>query len=79
MTGVQTCALPIWLDEEISGNGDFTNAAEAWTARGIEEAVRCILDGQIPLFESMIRHLEELSADERHASTARVPEAVGAL
>ncbi len=47
------------LDEEISGNGDFTNAAEAWTARGIEEAVRCILDGQIPLFESMIRHLEE--------------------
>lgn len=47
------------LDEEISGSGDFTNAAQAWTARGIGEAVRSILDEQIPLFESMVRHLEE--------------------
>lgn len=47
------------LDEEISGSGDFANAAEAWTAHGIGETVRSILDEQMPLFESMVRHLEE--------------------
>lgn len=47
------------LDEEISGSGDFADAAEVWTARGIVEAVRCILDERISLFDSMMRHLEE--------------------
>lgn len=47
------------LDEEISVSGEFSGAAEAWTARGIGEAVRCILDERITLFDSMVRHLAE--------------------
>ena len=47
------------LDEEIFENKDFADAAETWTVRGIGEAVRCILDERIPLFDSMMRHLEE--------------------
>lgn len=47
------------VDEDICGSEDFPNGAKAWTARGIGEAVGRILDERLPLFDSMIRHLEE--------------------
>lgn len=47
------------LDEEICGSKDFLKASDVWTARGIGEAVRRILDERLPLFDSMVRHLED--------------------
>lgn len=47
------------IDEEICGSEAFSNGVEAWTYRGIGEAVSQILDERLPLFDSMIRHLED--------------------
>lgn len=52
-------AICKWLDEEISGSSDFAGTAEVWTAHGISEAVRYILDERLSLFDSMMRHLGE--------------------
>jgi len=48
-----------YIDEEISGESCFASPAGAWSAEGIEEAVKKILIENAPLFESMIRHLDE--------------------
>ena len=47
------------IDEKILKEEAFENPGSAWTSRGIEEAVRRILFERTPLFESMIRHLDD--------------------
>jgi hypothetical protein len=47
------------IDEDLSEENIFGDPKRAWTSRGIEEAVRRILIDRTPLFESMIRHLDE--------------------
>lgn len=47
------------IDEKISKQDVFGSLGNAWTNRGIEEAVRRILIERTPLFESMIRHLDD--------------------
>lgn len=47
------------IDEKIIGKENFENPSKAWSHEGIEEAVKTILIDSVPLFESMIRHLNE--------------------
>ncbi len=47
------------IDEKILGEAGFDNAGKAWSQEGIEKAVKTILTDSAPLFESMIRHLNE--------------------
>ncbi len=47
------------LDEDLSENPLFDDLAKIWSQQGIVEAVKGILVEQIPLFESMVRQLEE--------------------
>ena len=47
------------IDEDLPEESTYEDVASAWTSRGIEEAVRRILLERTPLFESMIRHLDE--------------------
>ncbi len=48
-----------YIDEELADGDFFEDLGKAWTKAGIEEAVRRILTDRMPLFESMIRHLDE--------------------
>ncbi|MDE5700502.1 MAG: ATP-binding protein [Lachnospiraceae bacterium] len=48
-----------FMDEELVGEDGFGDLSKAWTKQGIEEAVKDILIDQTPLFESMIRHLDD--------------------
>lgn len=48
-----------YIDEDLSEANAFGSLGSAWTSRGIEEAVRRILYERTPLFESMIRHLDD--------------------
>lgn len=48
-----------FMDEELVGRDGFEDLGKAWTKQGIEEAVKDILITQTPLFESMIRHLDD--------------------
>ena len=47
------------IDEKIFGKTGFEKTEKAWGKEGIERAVKMILMGSTPLFESMIRHLDE--------------------
>ncbi|MDE6055561.1 MAG: 9-O-acetyl-N-acetylneuraminate esterase [Lachnospiraceae bacterium] len=47
------------IDEKIYKFELFGDLSKAWTKAGIEEAVKNILIDQTPLFESMIRHLDD--------------------
>lgn len=47
------------LDENLSDSVILSNPGDVWSKAGIAEAVKIILDGQIPLFQSMIRQLSE--------------------
>ncbi|MDE7201306.1 MAG: 9-O-acetyl-N-acetylneuraminate esterase [Lachnospiraceae bacterium] len=47
------------IDEKIYKFELFGDLSKAWTKAGIEEAVKYILIDQTPLFESMIRHLDD--------------------
>ena len=47
------------IDEDLSGESDFGDLGKAWTSAGIAEAVKRILVDRTPLFESMIRHLDD--------------------
>lgn len=49
------------IDEKILGSDGFDNPQKAWSQEGIEKAVKIILIDRAPLFESMIRHLDEYS------------------
>ena len=48
-----------YIDEELVGKERFEESGRAWTKAGIEEAVKSILTDRMPLFESMIRHLDD--------------------
>lgn len=48
-----------YIDEDISYEDGFDNLRAAWSAEGVEQAVKKILIENAPLFESMIRHLDE--------------------
>ena len=48
-----------YIDEELVGKERFEESGRAWTRAGIEEAVKSILTDRMPLFESMIRHLDD--------------------
>ena len=47
------------LDEELPGNTWLKTPADVWSGRGVTEAVQRILIEQTPLFESMVRQLNE--------------------
>ena len=47
------------IDEKILGSDGFDTPEKAWSREGIEKAVKMILTNRAPLFESMIRHLDE--------------------
>lgn len=47
------------LDEELVGKVSFGCLADAWSKKGVAEAVKLILIDQIPLFGSMIHQLKE--------------------
>lgn len=47
------------LDENLSDGSLRAEQGGAWSKEGVAEAVKIILDGQIPLFQSMIRQLSE--------------------
>ena len=47
------------LDEEMNGMERFGGRKDVWTRAGIAEAVKIILDRQLPLFQSMVRQLGE--------------------
>ena len=47
------------IDEKIMDSDDFEDVKKAWSHEGIEKAVKEILMNSAPLFESMIRHLNE--------------------
>ncbi len=48
-----------YIDEDILGEDDSEIPTKAWSKDGIEKAVKQILIDKAPLFESMIRHLQE--------------------
>lgn len=47
------------MAEELTRSKDFTESAEVWTRHGVAEAVKIILKKNIPLFDSMIKQLNE--------------------
>jgi len=47
------------IDEKIAGNSPFETLNQAWSKAGIAEAVKGILVENTPLFESMIRQLND--------------------
>ncbi len=47
------------MDEELSEIGKFWDPADAWTQEGVAEAVKLLLNRQLPLFQSMNRQLAE--------------------
>lgn len=49
------------IDEKMMCGDGADSSWRAWTHEGIEKAVKEILIDRVPLFESMIRHLEEYS------------------
>ena len=51
-----------YIDEDLTEEHGFENLGKAWTTEGITRAVKAILADKIPLFESMIRHLDEYPA-----------------
>lgn len=48
-----------YLDEEVPELEGFENPADVWTAGGIAEAVKILLNANVPLFGSMMRHISE--------------------
>ncbi len=52
-------AICKYLDEDIFEQDGFGNPADAWTTEGIAEAVKSLLNVNVPLFGSMMRHIHE--------------------
>lgn len=48
-----------WLDEELPGSTGFEREKDAWTRAGVAAAVKNMLNERTPLFESMIRQMNE--------------------
>ncbi len=49
------------IDEEILEMDEFDSMADAWSKKGIEEAVKKILNEKTPLFDSMMKQLDQFS------------------
>lgn len=47
------------MDEKLPDKGIFADTKSIWSRRGIAEAVKMMLKENIPLFDSMIRQLDE--------------------
>ena len=47
------------LDEDININEDGRNNMKSWNAKGVMEAVKILLNKPLPLFQSMIRQINE--------------------
>lgn len=47
------------MDEKLPDREAFADRKAIWTAKGIDEAVKILMDRQIPLFGSMMRHISE--------------------
>lgn len=56
---VLVSAICKYIDEDLSGGDGFESMEGAWTREGILRAVKAILVDNVPLFESMIRHINE--------------------
>lgn len=48
-----------FIDEELYQGNDAADRKDAWSGEGIVKAVKALLVDQIPLFGSMIRHVDE--------------------
>jgi len=48
-----------YIDEDLSSDEAFDNQRQLWSKEGVVRAVKQILVENIPLFESMIRHLDD--------------------
>ena len=51
-----------YMDEDLPEEDGFDELGKAWTTEGVTRAVKAILADKMPLFESMIRHLDEYPA-----------------
>ncbi len=51
-----------YMNEDLPEEDGFDELGKAWTAEGVTRAVKAILADKMPLFESMIRHLDEYPA-----------------
>ena len=47
-----------YIDEALVGSDGFENVQQAWSAKGVSEAVKAILKESTPLFESMVKQLD---------------------
>ncbi|MDE5823503.1 MAG: ATP-binding protein [Lachnospiraceae bacterium] len=47
------------IDEKIAGSNDFENRKKAWSKEGVAKAVANILKESTPLFESMVKQLDQ--------------------
>lgn len=52
-------AICKYLDEDISDREGFEDAKSVWNREGIAEAVKILLNSDVPLFGSMMRHVRE--------------------
>ncbi|MDE7478757.1 MAG: AAA-like domain-containing protein [Lachnospiraceae bacterium] len=50
-----------FIDEELPDRTGFEDPKKAWSKEGIEQAVKNILKERMPLFDSMMRHIDEYS------------------
>lgn len=56
---VLASAICKYIDEDLPEEGELENLKDAWSKEGIVKAVKKILIDDTPLFESMIRHLND--------------------
>lgn len=52
-------AICKYLDEEVPEKKCFEDISGVWTGKGISEAVKILLNESVPLFSSMMRHVNE--------------------
>lgn len=51
-------AICKYLDEDVPDKRGFENSGNVWTKQGIAEAVKLLLNENIPLFDSMIKQID---------------------
>ena len=56
---VLVSAICKYIDEDLDSDEEFENQEQMWSKEGVVHAVMKILVAHTPLFESMIRHLDE--------------------
>ena len=56
---VLVSAICKYIDEELPADEAFDSQQPFWSKQGVAQAVRRILFENIPLFESMVRHLDD--------------------